>query len=180
MILGHQVKIREANIDDVNLLCEWWANPLLMQFVGFPNGVQTNKKRLENTLAEQSNLKPFQRKSCRYTVIEKDTEKPIGELCYHDMDLLNKSCEIGIKICELSFQGKGYGYDTLKTFLTYLFDTFDLNRIELTALFENKRAQGLYRKIGFHEVGVKRQCWRDEQGGFHDVMVMDILRNEIK
>lgn len=180
MISGQEVIIHEASVDDVDLLCEWWANPALMQSVGFPNGVQTNKTRLRNTLIEQNLLKSFQRKSCRYIVIDKESLNPIGELCFHDMDLLNKSCEIGIKICDLSYQGKGFGYDALKTFLIFLFYEFDLNRIELTTLLENKRAQGLYQKIGFHEVGVKRQCWRDEQGEYHDVVVMDILKHEIK
>ena len=111
-------------------------------------------------------------------MIIKNDGLPIGELSFHNLDLINKSCEIGIKICDLSEQGKGYGEEALRGFIAYLFNTYQLHRIELDTLLENKRAQNLYQKVGFKVVGVKRDVWLDPLGNYRSAVVMDLLRDE--
>ena len=111
-------------------------------------------------------------------MIVKNDGFSIGELSFHNLDLTNKSCEIGIKICELSEQGKGYGEEALRGFINYLFRTYELHRIELDTLLENKRAQHLYQKVGFKVVGVKRDVWLDPEGNYRSAVVMDLLKND--
>lgn len=178
-ITGEKVYILKATVNDAELLCRWWRNPELMKAVGFPNGVKTDREKLEKQLYVQNNSGINGIASMRYIIYDKQNDMSIGELCYNNMDNRNRSCDFGIKICELSYQGYGFGYDALYTFLKYLFNIFSLHKIELTALIENKRAHGLYRKLGFKEIGIKREAWKDEYGIFHDILCMDMLEGEL-
>lgn len=175
MINLQHLYIREAKVTDVETLVVWWATGELMQHVGFPKGIRTNIEKLRTELEIQHEDSHALKK--RFMILKNDG-LPIGELSFHNLDLTNKSCEIGIKICELSEQGKGYGEEALRGFITYLFKTYDLHRIELDTLLENKRAQSLYQKVGFKVVGIKRDVWLDPQGNYRSAVVMDLLKND--
>jgi RimJ/RimL family protein N-acetyltransferase len=66
----------------------------------------------------------------------------------------NNIVEIGIKICDFSEQEKGYGTKLLKMFIKYLFEKLDYKKVILDTKLNNKRAQHVYKKIGFEETGV--------------------------
>ena len=175
MIKLKHLYIREATVTDVETLVVWWATGELMQHVGFPNGIRTNIEKLRTELEIQK--EDIQPTSKRFMIVKNDGFS-IGELSFHNLDLTNKSCEIGIKIWELSQQGKGYGEEALRGFINYLFRTYELHRIELDTLLENKRAQHLYQKVGFKVVGVKRDVWLDPEGNYRSAVVMDLLKND--
>ena len=46
-----------------------------------------------------------------------------------------------------------------------MFKNLNLNKIELTTIKDNKRAQNLYRKIGFKEIVVIREAYFDNRHG---------------
>lgn len=165
-----QLEIKEANETDTQTLISWWANGDLMRHVGFPNGIQTNIKQLRTELIKQSlatNTEPKR----RFIIFKKDNHKAIGELAFNHLDLHNKSCEI-------DEQGKGYGEEALRGFITYLFKTYKLHRIYLDTLLENKRAQQLYQKIGFKTIGIARDVWLDPQGNYRSAVLMDLLESD--
>lgn len=46
-------------------------------------------------------------------------------------------------------------------------------------MLDNKKAQSLYKKLGFEEIGVIRQGYFDSRtGDFQDVVYMDLLKND--
>ncbi|WP_253200569.1 GNAT family N-acetyltransferase [Clostridium sp. CF012] len=48
----------------------------------------------------------------------------------------------------------------------------NLNKIELTTMLDNKKAQSLYKKLGFEEIGVIRQGYFDSRtGDYQDVYI---------
>lgn len=178
MIKGNMISFRPVQVSDAEVLCKWYNNGELMKHVGFNNGLNTSEDKLSANIAKEVGDKDENRSSRRFIVIENSTDMPIGEVSFGDLDLKNKSCEIGIKICDLDKQGMGYGYDALNTFLDYLFKTYNLHRIELDTLLENVRAQHLYEKVGFKRIGLKRDCWLDPQNCYRSAILMDILREE--
>lgn len=91
----------------------------------------------------------------------------------------NQKCELGIKICEVDEQGKGYGKDALYHFIDFLFRFLNLNKLELTSMKDNNRAHTLYKKLGFKEIGIIRDaCFDSRVGKFADVIYMDLLKSE--
>ena len=59
----------------------------------------------------------------------------------------------------------------------YAFGTLNLNRVELRVFSFNKRAIGVYERVGFVRDGVLRQS-QYHDGTYHDDIVMSILREE--
>ena len=61
--------------------------------------------------------------------------------------------------------------------LDYSFNILNLNNIMLNVYAFNTRAIRCYRKIGFKEIGRRRQA-RRIQGKSYDIIYMDILAEE--
>ena len=60
-----------------------------------------------------------------------------------------------------------------------MFKHLNLQKVELTTMVDNKRAQSMYRKLGFKEIGVIRKGSYDSASGeLKDVLYMDILKEE--
>lgn len=70
-----------------------------------------------------------------------------------------------------------YAQDALHTLLNFIFNRFELERIETTILSRNKLALALAQKEGFKKEGVMRHYIKIN-GQFDDVAVLSILRNE--
>ena len=178
MVVGKYVSFRSIKIEDASLLCRWYRNKELMKHVGFEDGLNVTEEGLIFSIANEVEDKSIDRTFRRFIIIENESGDVIGELSFNDLDLVNKCCRIGIKICEIEKQHRGYGYEAVRLFLEYLFNSYGLHRIELDTLLENRRAQGLYKKVGFKEIGVKRDCWLDPQGNYRSAVLMDILKDE--
>lgn len=146
---GTKTKIRSLRLEDAPLFARWWNDGRLMAAVGFRKGLGVTEEKLyEDFKKEIDDENPY-RERRRYVVLDRETEAPIGELSYGELDTEVGKCRVGIKICEISAQGRGFGKDALLAFMRYLFDRFGLQKIEIDTLKDNVRAEALYRKVGF-------------------------------
>lgn len=179
MIEGKNVIIRQLELGDEEYLHRWWNNGYVMEHATHVFGILQSKEAIrKNILDEIENPAMFPKKK-RFIICKKPNLEPIGEMNYLGWDSRNQKCELGIKICEIKEQGKGYGKDALYHFIDFLFRFLNLNKIELTSMIDNKRAHNLYRKLGFKEIGIIRQGYFDSRTGeFSDVMYMDLLKSE--
>ena len=76
-----------------------------------------------------------------------------------------------------AYQGKGYGTEAINVLKRFVFQTLNLNRLELDVYEINARAYQCYVKCGFKEEGRMRQrLYRD--GRYWDVIKMAILRED--
>lgn len=176
--VGKCVAIRRLEIEDVPLYTKWWNNGELMASVGFKNGLGITEEKLYQEFTKEIIDIDKYRKSRRYVVIDIKDNKPIGELVYGQLDVQERKCRIGMKICDLTYQGKGYGKNTLITFMNYLYNYFDLLKIEIDTLADNIRALSLYEKVGFKEIKYEQDFWTDPDGISHDVIFMELHRRD--
>ena len=110
--------------------------------------------------------------------IEADS-RYIGHCGLHNIDAVNRTCELGIEIGNKDYWGKGYGREAIRLLLTYAFEHRNLNRVSLQTHSENERAIRAYRACGFVEEGrFRQQLWL--AGHFVDGIAMGILRDEFK
>lgn len=84
---------------------------------------------------------------------------------------------LGIVIGEKSYWNKGFGQDATKQLLDYGFNLLNLNNIMLGVFSFNKAAINCYKKIGFKEIGCRRQA-RIISNKKYDIVFMDILAEE--
>ncbi len=143
--------IRKADVEDAKTLCDWWNNGELMKDVGFPNGLGKRVEEVEKQIVER-------KKVLLMLLID---NKPIGEAVYSDLH--QGVCEIGIKICELDCQGRGYGKRFLSLLIHELFD-IGYEKIVLDTGLDNIRAQKLYEKVGFKRRQVHKDSWKNQVG----------------
>ncbi len=179
MIKGKKVIIRPLEIGDEEYLHRWWNDGNMMEHAALAFGTLQSKERIRLSILkeiENSELYPERK---RFLILRKEDMAPIGEINYNSFDSRNQKSEFGIKICEVSEQGNGYGIDVLYHFMDFMFRSLNLNKIELTTMMDNKRAQSLYRKLGFKEIGIIRSGYFDSRiGEFSHVMYIDILKDE--
>lgn len=152
-IKNDNLVLRHATADDVQILCHWWSDGKVMAHAGFPNGVHTDANKLMDKITNETDVS-------RRLIIEIDTNR-VGEMSYRIED---GTAEIGIKICDFSYQEKGYGTKVLRMLISYLFEEMKVKKIILDTNLNNKRAQHVYEKIGFRKKAVRINSWKNQLG----------------
>jgi RimJ/RimL family protein N-acetyltransferase len=93
------------------------------------------------------------------------------------LDLVNRSAMMGMMIGEKEYWDHGYGQEATRLLLDYGFNLLNLNSIMLGVYAFNERAIQAYRRVGFREIGRRRQV-RIINGQKFDLLEMDILAEE--
>jgi aminoglycoside 6'-N-acetyltransferase len=79
-----------------------------------------------------------------------------------------------------AFQGRGLGTDAIRTVARFLFDGRGHHRLTIDPSAANERAIRAYGRVGFVPVGRMRRYERGPDGTFHDGLLMDLLREELR
>ncbi|HET9347248.1 MAG TPA: GNAT family protein [Candidatus Limnocylindrales bacterium] len=79
-----------------------------------------------------------------------------------------------------SFQDRGLGRDAIRTVARWLFETRGHHRLTIDPSAANARAIAAYQAVGFRPVGIQRQYERGPDGTFHDGLLLDLLRDELR
>ena len=77
-------------------------------------------------------------------------------------------------------QGRGLGPDAIRTVARYLFDVLGHHRITIDPSAANDRAIRAYERVGFRPIGRMRDYERGPDGTWHDGLLMDMLRHELR
>jgi aminoglycoside 6'-N-acetyltransferase len=77
-------------------------------------------------------------------------------------------------------QGRGLGPDAIRTLAQYLFAVRGHHRLTIDPAAANERAIRAYRKVGFQPIGIARRYERGADGTWHDGLLMDLLRDELR
>ncbi|MEH6444483.1 MAG: GNAT family protein [Oceanospirillaceae bacterium] len=85
--------------------------------------------------------------------------------------------EIGYQIFDQASRGKGYATDALKIFHQYIFESTQVNRIELRIATQNIPSQKVALKIGFKLEGTNKEA-AYSKGKLHDMHIYAMLRRE--
>ncbi|GGD19870.1 GNAT family N-acetyltransferase [Pontibacillus salipaludis] len=99
-----------------------------------------------------------------------------GVIGVHQLDHRNKQTSIGYWLGE-KFQGKGIITKAVSTYLQYLFETREFNRVEIRCAKRNKKSQAIPERLGFTKEGTIRQCeWLYDR--YVDHVVYSLLKEE--
>ena len=159
--------IRNAKREDAACLAKWWNDGRVMAHAGFPNGLGTTAAQVKKEIEACSD------DTNRRLVIE-FKNKRIGEMAYYNLG--NHVAEIGIKICEPQYQGKGLGCVILSMLLDEVF-RMGYTKILLDTNLNNTRAQHVYEKIGFVKVRVNIDDYTDQLGEKQSTVVYELTQD---
>lgn len=168
-IKGERLYLSPMNIEDVEIYTKWMNDKEVTENLGsyirnFPIKVE------KDWLEKEDN-------GYNFAIIKRENNELIGNISLTNLDHINQTATLGIFIGEKENRNKGYGKESIKLILDYGFNTLNLNNIMLTVYSFNQRAINTYKKIGFKQIGNRRNSiYRDNQ--IYDEIYMDILKNE--
>jgi len=126
---------------------------------------------------EKQMLELFQKEGYNFAVVQKENDELTGNCGLMNVDLVQRTAELGLFIGEKKHRGKGYGSETVQLLLDYAFNLLNLHSVYLRVRSFNEAALRCYPKLGFKEIGRRRECVL-VGGSYYDEIYMDILDRE--
>ena len=168
-LVGKKCYLSPMSPNDAEKFTKWLNDMELLINLQLYNGVIN----LENEKEFLSNLS----KEHNYSIIDLEKEELIGTCGFLDIDCVNQTAETGIFIGDKNYRKKGYGTEALSLLVDYGFKALNFHNIMLKVYEYNKGAIKCYEKIGFKQIGVRRQALHRNLEK-HNIVFMDILSNE--
>lgn len=151
MLTGEKCYFRLMEEQDVPFKVKWINNPEVRSTLNFDYPVSElgTRKWLNNVCTNP------QRKD--FIVCDNESNKPIGFGGLIGIDYKNSKAESYMTIGELSYQGKGYGYEIRRLILQYAFNELNLNKVYAYVWEANLPMYNLNKKVGFIEEGLLKE-----------------------
>jgi RimJ/RimL family protein N-acetyltransferase len=170
---NEKVTLRPISLKDAPRFVRWLNNPAVSK----PLRGHTKRLTLKEEKAWITGLAK-KRKTDKQFSIDTAEGVHIGSTGLV-IDIGGKVAVFGIEIGDTDHWGKGYGFAAMSLLMEYAFTVLKLHKVELGVFAFNKRAIGLYRKIGFKIEGVKKDHLFYE-GKYYDEIQMGLFAKEFK
>ena len=169
-IIGERIYLSPVNVEDYEIYTKWLNDIDISESLG-------SYAMLLTLDAEKKWLEEFSSKNHNYAMVLHDGDKMIGNIGFTDIDNISRTGTVGLFIGDKDHHNHGYGTEALKLILDYAFKTLNLHSVMLSVHSNNERGVACYKKVGFKEMGRRREA-KYINGEYVDVVYMDILASE--
>jgi len=171
-LLGDRCYLSPPCLEDAEPWTAWEADldvglPLGGEAYGVPDVDQT-REWIATILREGQHV---------YSVVTIAGDRLIGRGMLMQIDRTNRSAMLGLVIGEKDHWGQGYGVEATRLLLDVAFTLLNLHSVHLGAFAFNTRALRCYEKVGFRQIGRRREA-RLIGDRAYDIVEMDILAAE--
>lgn len=168
MLRGDLVVLRPVSSDDVDALCEIFAEPEVSQW-----WCHYDRARIEKEMLGEDDPAT--------TVYAVQVGQDVAGIvqCWEEPEPEYRAAGIDIAI-GTAWHGCGVAVDAIRTLARDLIDRHGHHHLTIDPAAANARAIACYTKLGFQPVGVLRQNERGPDGTFHDTLLMDLLAGELR
>ncbi|HKK95777.1 MAG TPA: GNAT family protein [Anaerovoracaceae bacterium] len=164
--------LRETELSDCKLFYKWEKDPDIVEYLAFEKDLEYEDV-VKDLVIESSDPKKM-----LLTISLKEENVPIGRVIVSRINYHEDSLDITkIFIGETGKQNQGYGREAIEALLEYSFLELNMERVTLDYFVENKRAEALYRSMGFQYEGLMRNACKKD-GKYYNLKLMSMLRNE--
>lgn len=169
-----RVRLRDVTLADADLLDAWATDEEGSEFNDFGQEPQPLPR---DVLARG----PLRNERNGMLVVERASDlQPIGTVGWHKVNYgpspQSDAWNFGIEI-RPEVRGQGYGTEAQRLLAAYLFETYDLNRVEASTDVENLAEQRSLEKAGFVREGIQRGA-QFRGGAYHDLVTYSRLRDD--
>ena len=171
MLKGSDLCIRTIRARDLEVLCDL-LNDIDAQGAYLPAAL-TSETKLKSQYAENGFISDV---SEQYLISDHSGDI-LGAIWAFKSVPYFDAVEVGYQIFDQQHRGKGYATEALNLFHHYLFETKQINRIELRIATENEASEQVARKVGFTHEGTCREA-AYSKGKLHDMHIYAMLRRE--
>jgi RimJ/RimL family protein N-acetyltransferase len=169
---GETVELRRHARENYGLYARWYGDPEIWHLTSWALS-PLNRSAVEK-LFEDRELSPI---DDSFAIHIKDDKEPVGVISLMNISDTNASAELSVIVGHPDDRHQGYGTEAIELLIRYAFEELGLNRVGLSAFDFNGEAISAYEKLGFAVEGRYRQAIK-RNSGFHDAILMSILKNE--
>ena len=173
-LIGTKCYLSPCSQEDAQLWTKWDNDLEIAIPLGDEAYTVFSLEKMQNIVNDVS-----KQQSQVFSIVDLETDSSIGRCMLFNLDRVNRQAALGIVIGEKEYWGKGFGQDAAKLLLDYGFNLLNLNNIMLGTYSFNERAQACFRKLGFKEIGKRRQA-RIINMKKYDLILMDMLAEEFE
>lgn len=169
------VLLRPLELSDFDNLLNYSLNEPETWYYSFMQaGGKDNLQRYLELALDAKNAK----REYPFIVFDKRKQKYAGSTRFYDMQLANKSLQLGFTWYGKEFRGTGLNKHCKFLMLDYAFTSLEIERVEFRADTKNEKSIAAMKSIGCTEEGVLRSSGPDGRGGRRDSIVFSILKAE--
>lgn len=176
--MAHYKKIEGANLYLSPMQMEdadWYACAFNDAYISDRLGIGPKMKNIQTV--ERWIEESIRNNDISFSIILKEDNRMIGSCCLMNVNSIMQTATLGIFIAEETYRSKGYGKEALNLLLGYGFKYLNLNNIMLEVFSFNNVAYQLYLKVGFKEIGRRRESYFCNNNRY-DTIYMDFLKND--
>ncbi len=169
------VQLRPLEIEDIKNLIDFAIHePHLWKY----SLVTANSKENMINYIHSAIHARNENKEYPYIVFDKRTNEYAGCTRFYDMQLTNRSTQLGYTWYGTKFQGSGLNKHCKYLMLQFAFDQIGFDRVEFRADNMNERSIRAMKSIGCTEEGIIRSSSLRSDGTRRDSILLSILKNE--
>ena len=170
---GEHISLRALEPEDLDFLYRVENTIDIWEISGTttPYSRQVLKKYLDN-----AHLDIYDVKQLRLCICD-GGGTAIGLIDMFDFDPKNHRAGIGIVVLEDGNRNRGVGSEAIRLLTGYAFTVLGLRQVYANVVEDNTASIHLFKKMGFEEVGVKRD-WIFSNGIYKDEILFQKLRND--
>jgi RimJ/RimL family protein N-acetyltransferase len=135
--------------------------------------------RVISEVREREILTEMSKEGVHFAIVELESDTLLGNCGLLSIDQVHRTAELGIFLGKSEQRGRGYGAEALELLLDYSFNLLNLHSVMLRVRSFNLQGLACYRKVGFKEIGRRRECVM-VGGRWYDEIFMDILSSEFE
>ena len=167
---GDHICLRALEPDDLNFLYELENNTAIWEISGTttPYSKHVLKQYLDNSHRDIYDVKQLRLCICK-------AEMVLGLIDLFDFDPKNKRAGVGIVILEEKERNQGIGTEAIKLLTDYVFTTLGLRQLFANVMEDNSASLYLFKKMGFEEVGLKKD-WIFSNGEFKNEVLLQKIK----
>jgi RimJ/RimL family protein N-acetyltransferase len=172
---NHNVLLRPLELSDFENLLYFSVNePDLWNFSLLPACNETELKNyIQIAVDKRKNQTDYP-----FIVFDKKTNSYAGSTRFYDIQLANKTLQLGFTWYGKKHQGTGLNKNCKYLLLEFAFEKMNMERVEFRADFENKKSISAMKSMGCIEEGVLRKNYIKPNGERRDSIVLSILKQE--
>ena len=170
---GDKVELTALTADDIPTISRWYQDSVFMRLYdalpAYPRGEAKWRKKFEDRLNEDGTY--------IFGIRTLEDNALVGWLEIDGILWAHRVCWISIGIGDEAERGKGYGDESMRLALNFIFNELNLHRVQLTVFGYNARAIKLYERLGFVQEGRFRE-FLERDGVRYDMLLFGLLRDE--
>ena len=172
-LIGQKIYLRapEPGDEEIYALSQNHPDPRESLFYALPTSLAVNLDKIQ--------LQENDPNTIQFTICTQNPDKPVGNTTLFRIDWVGRMAIYYIAIAKPENWSQGFGQETTELMVDYVFDTLNLNRLQLHVYTGNQRAVKIYQKVGFRIEGTLKEAMF-HKGGYCDFYVMGILAKEWK